>query len=273
MFPLLFKTKHSLTSPKAFLKQFPLLLLFTILHTSTLFTQAEQREWSNADKTKSFLAEFVAREGNQITLTREDGKTIIFDVTKLHHSDQKWLFDNHPADGPAETYEATDESVFDTLNFGDNRTLVARKLAASKMVESSVDGAFQGRTGLNGIYRTRGKIGGLYCYLFFDWTPDGGLKEITLRTEGKPRPVYITELKPCWAELTGLIAPIHGRPIHTSSMPSPNNLEDGQILGSHLWRIDNGGTVLLGAGREGNNFQVVVRFTTEDLALEEPTAP
>lgn len=161
--------------------------------------------------------------------------------------------------------------MFDTLNFGDNRSTVAQKLAASKMLESTVDSTFQGRTGLNGVYRTRNKIGGLHCFLFFDWTPSNTLKEITLRTEHKPDSLYYTELKACWEELKHLISPIHGRPIHTSGLPLQHRLEEGQILGSHLWRIDNGGTVLLGTGREGDQFQVVVRFTTDNLATHKPT--
>lgn len=240
-------------------------LTFSLL-ISTLSHAEEQREWRNAEGTKHFEAEFLRRKADLITLLRADGKELTFDIGKLHENDRKYLALNHPAKGEEPEIQPDARSVFDTLNFGDDRTTVSKKLAASKMVETSVDDVFQGRTGLNGIYRTRGKIGGLYCYLFFDWSDAGRLKEITLQTEGKSEDRYISELKPCWAELIELIGPIHGRPSHKGNIAAASALSEGQILGSHLWNIEHGGTVLLGTSREGNGYQVIVRFTQDRIA-------
>ena len=232
-----------------------------------LFSHAgEERRWSNSDGSKHFDAEFVSRKADLITLLRSDGKELTFDISKLHDDDRNWLALNHPPEGEQPEILPDERSVFDTLNFGDDRTTVSKKLAASKMVETSVDGIFQGRTGLNGIYRTRGEIGGLFCYLFFDWTETGTLKEITLQTEAKSEDEYLTELKPCWTELIDLISPIHGRPSQAGNIASASALSDGQILGSHLWKIEHGGSVLLGTSRDSSGYQVVVRFTQERIA-------
>ncbi len=244
-----------------------MLRTLTISLLVSLFSHAgEERRWSNSDGTKHFDAEFVSREADLITLLRSDGKELTFDISKLHEEDRQWLTLNHPPGGKQPEVKTDARSVFDTLNFGDDRTLVSKKLAASKMVETSVDGIFQGRTGLNGIYRTRGTIGGLYCYLFFDWSEAGTLREITLQTEAKSEDEYLTDLKPCWAELVDLISPIHGRPTQAGNIASSSLLSDGQILGSHLWNIEHGGTVMLGTSRDSSGYQVVVRFTQEKIA-------
>ncbi len=226
----------------------------------------ESRLWRDAEGTRSFEAEFVSRKDGNITLLREDGKELTFDISKLHEENRQWINLNYPVgkDGTGEKMPAPD-AVFGTLAFGDSRETVTEKLASSKIVENTVAGTFFGRTGLNGIYHTRHKIGGLYCYLFFDWTESGELKEITLQTEGKEAGEYGTVLEPCWKELIELIGPIHGKPIQHMHVPDQDELQDGQMLASHLWRMEQGGTVLLGTCRLGKHYQVVVRFTRENI--------
>ena len=49
--------------------------------------------------------------------------------------------------------------------------------------------------------------------------------------------------------------------------PYPNSadLQDGLILGSHLWRTEDEHSVLLGTGQDGNLYSVVVRITNERI--------
>jgi len=54
-----------------------------------------------------------------------------------------------------------------------------------------------------------------------------------------------------------------GKPIQTTPIPEVGLLKDGQMLGTHLWRIEHGGTVMLGTSRMEGGYQVVVRFTKE----------
>jgi hypothetical protein len=133
------------------------------------------------------------------------------------------------------------------------------------MVETNLNSTFFGRTGINGIYRTVQPIGGLHCYLFFDWDEADLLKEISLRTEDKTLAQYESVLKPCWQALTELIVPIYGKPLQTTNMPAASSLSNEQMLASHLWRIDQGGTVMLGASRVGDAYQVSVLFTKDKI--------
>jgi hypothetical protein len=44
-------------------------------------------------------------------------------------------------------------------------------------------------------------------------------------------------------------------------MPSKESIPDGSFFPSHLWTLETGGSALLGTARDGDKYQVVVRFT------------
>lgn len=228
----------------------------------------EIRTWTNPDGSKTFKAEFIRRDSNTVTLRPIGGRELNMGLDKLHADDQSWLKTNHPTEAEAKAAEVPDDAaVFDTLKFGDDRETVTAKLKASKMVETNLSSTFFGRTGINGIYRTVHPIGGLHCYLFFDWDESDRLKEISLRTEDKAVGEYDSVLKPCWQALTELIVPIYGKPLQTTPMPVASQLADGQMMASHLWRIEQGGTVMLGASRLAESYQVSVLFTKEKIEV------
>ena len=112
-----------------------------------------------------------------------------------------------------------------------------KKLKASALVTSAGDGIFLGRTGLNGIYKTKATIGGLHCFLFFDWHKSGGLREVTLQTQPVSKGQYVTSLQGNWSELIDLLNKLHGRPVQAAEFPSANELQDGAILGLSLIHI------------------------------------
>ncbi len=235
-----------------------------LLLAATLMA-GETRIWTNSDGTKNFEAEFVSLEKSSVILLRSDGKKLNFDIAMLHKDDRLWLNMNHPVDGGIPVPDAN--AVFDTLKFGDSRDTVTEKLKASKIVETGVAGTFFGRTGLNGIYRTKHEIGGIFYFLFFDWDERGGLKEITLQTESKSASEYDSTLKPCWSQLIELITPIHGKPLQDADFPPSSKLGDGQMLASHLWHIETGGSVMLGIAQVGEGYQVAVRFTRKKVPV------
>lgn len=240
---------------------------FTAIHLllAATLVAGESRTWTNPDGTKHFEAEFIRREKDTVTLLRKDGKKLSLDLAMLNMEDQRWLNLNHPADGGEPVPDA--DAVFDTLKFGDSRETVMEKLKASKIVEADLNGTFFGRTGLNGIYKTKHAIGGIHCFLFFDWDEGDGLKEITLQTEGKTLGEYDTTLKPCWTQLVALMGPIHGKALQDAGFPPSGKLGDGQMLASHLWNIESGGTVMLGTCRQADDYQVAVRFTREKIPV------
>ncbi len=235
------------------------LLPFSLLMLAAIPAWAESRAWKSADGEREILAEFVERNAKQITLLRDDGQELTFELSKLHESDRKWLDEHHPVLSPP----PPPSGVFDTLAFGDDRDTVFEKLKASKMVDLLVEEKFLGRFGLNGMFRTREAAGGMHCTLSFNWNEGGGLAEVNLQTEALPVEDYATKLKPCWKEYTALLTQIYGRAAQNGALSPPEKLESGEMLASHLWRLGSGGTTLLGIAREGNGYQIVIRITRE----------
>jgi hypothetical protein len=165
--------------------------------------------------------------------------------------------------GGGETRESA--GVFDQLNFGDNREQVLTKLKASKFVEMTTDETFIGRTGLNGIFRTRRQVGGQHAMLYFDWSGDNQLREITLQTDAFPASEGDKQLVPCWKEFIGLLTVLHGKPVVAEKQIHFSSIRDGSLKPTHLWKLEKTGSVLLGAAREGDKYQIVVRFTGKDV--------
>lgn len=243
--------------------RFPLIFFATIAITS-----AEVRPWKSSDGTRSFDAEYVSQDAQSVVLRRvQDRKLVTIPIQSLHAGDRAWLeaHKTKPAAGgkPAGGYDA--DAVFDTLHFGDNRQMVEKKLRASRLVEMTVEEALLGRFGLNGSFRTRQKIGGLACALSFGWTDEGGLKEVTLQTDPQPASAYPSTLKSTWEELAKLMIVLHGQPEQAGNYPASSSLQDGMFIPSHLWKIKPSGSAVLGAARDGKQFQVVVRLTDRQV--------
>ncbi|MGC6466184.1 MAG: hypothetical protein ACON38_14195 [Akkermansiaceae bacterium] len=245
--------------------------IFTILALFLLaISPLSARKWRSADGKKSFEATYVSHDGKSVTL-RKVNRILTFSIDKLHEDDQIWLNTNHPvtpasSDGePVKGQPAPKGAAFDTLEFGDTRKEVLEKLNASPLVDGTAAEVLLARVGLNGIYRTKQTIGGLHCHLYFDWTPNNRLKEVTLRTKGQPITAYSGTLRSNWSQLIDLLTVLHGAPINRAEYPDSDDLQDGLILNSHLWRTDEGHSVLLGTGQEGEQYSVSVRITVDRI--------
>jgi hypothetical protein len=229
---------------------------------------AEVRPWKSADGTRSFDAEYISQDGQSVVLRRvQDQKVVTVPISNLHASDHVWLAAHKakPAAGVPVAPGYDDTAVFDTLHFGDTRAVVEKKLRASRLVELTVEEALLGRFGLNGSFRTRKKIGGLACVLSFGWTEEGGLKEVTLQSDPQPVSVYPATLKSTWEELANLMTVLHGKPVQEGVYPASSSLQDGMFIPSHLWKIKPSGSAVLGASRDGKQFQIVVRLTDSQI--------
>lgn len=238
----------------------PVLALILLLSVNA---SAAPRPWKSADGTRSVQGEFVKRDAAGITIRRSaDRKEVVIPLDKLHPDDRTWVNANHPLPGteaPAKT------AVFDKLLFGDSRETVLEKLKASKFVEMTAAETFIGRTGLNGIFKTRSQVGGLDASLYFGWNDEGGLSEISLQTEALPASQLESTLKPCWKEFIPLLTNLYGKPIHANDHLQLSGIADGAMNGTHLWKLEGKGSAMLGAAREGDNYQIVVRFTTKNI--------
>jgi hypothetical protein len=241
-----------------------IVLLITFLQASIV----SARTWKNAEGTQSFEATYISNDGKLVTL-RRGGRILTFSIAKLHADDQAWLRTNHPpkpAGGSTPGAEPAPEgAAFDSLEFGDTRKEVIEKLGKSKIVESSVPEVMLARVGLNGTFKTKKTIGGLHCHLYFDWTDKGKLKEVTLRTKPQPGSSYSGLLQSNWGELIQLLTILHGKAVQGAPYPDSKDLQDGLILGSHLWHTEDGHSVLLGTGQEGRDYSIIVRITSERI--------
>lgn len=234
---------------------------------SSLAGAAEFRTWSNLDKTKTFEAEFVSSKDNLVTLRLKSFKNITVEIDKLHIEDQQWIKQNKSAQSGATVNKNIKKidgnAVFDTLVFGDNRDTVTKKLYASKLVTPTVELTHIGRTGLNNVFNTREKIAGLTCSLTFNWGESGELIEITLQSEDKSAQEYSTTLKDCWKEMEQLLVSIYGKPKNSTQMAQVGTLKDDQMLASHVWDLEQGGSILLGTSKLNGSYQTVIRFTKQ----------
>lgn len=225
---------------------------------------AEVRTWRSHDGSRSIRGEFVRRGDDSVWISRGDGKEVEIQFARLHPDDRKWLEANHPP-ASATPEETNGHSVFDVLQFGDTREMTLEKLRRSEVLECTVAEGMLARTGLNGSYRTRAKIGGKNALLFFDWADDGTLRDIQLRSDPVPATGYRESLGTCWTELSQLLTVLHGKPkVSADELPAEPPAE-GAIAPTHAWTLEHGGTAQLGPARENGQVRMVVHFTSESL--------
>jgi hypothetical protein len=241
--------------------------LLLILACSILPLAAAPRVWKDPDSPKTIQGTFVSRDAKNVTIRRTDGRVFSMDLKKLHPDDRQWLAANHPLPSTLPAAPVADNTaVFDTLHFGDSRKEVLAKLKASELVELGVDETYLGRLGLNGTFQTRKDIGGLRCLLFFDWSEAGTMSELSLQTSPLAAASYPTRIKSCWEQLIKLLTTLYGHPLQNAKYPALEELSDGTFLATHLWRLEGGGSILLGTACENGSFTTVVRFTQQDFA-------
>ncbi|MES2922684.1 MAG: hypothetical protein V4819_14115 [Verrucomicrobiota bacterium] len=252
------------------LSKIALTLIFAIASAPALI--AETRPWKSADGVRTVKGEFIKRDATSVTIRSEAGKELTIDFSKLHPDEKKWV-DNHltggPTSAPAPAPPPDPAAFFDNLTFNDTRETTLAKLKASKIVEMTTDETFIGRSGINGIFRTRQKIGSLSGFLYFDWTEGGKLKELTLQTETLPATAYKSEIEPSWKGFVELLTTLYGKPVQKGPLPQPETIVAGSFCPSHLWTLERGGSALLGAARDANKYQLVVRFTQAKVGVVE----
>jgi hypothetical protein len=221
---------------------------------------AAPRDWKSADGGRSISGEYVEHDAKTITLKLANDKTVTFDLAKLHPDDLAWL-EKNAADKPATA--SRPNPLFDQLHFGDTRAEVLEKLKQSKIVETTLDEQFIARVGLNGVFRTKQKFGGLPVTLYFHWCAKGTLTEISLQTQSLPANQYETALMPCWAAMRDLLVNLHGPAEINAELPALDHIAKDTIVPSHKWNLKPKGSLLLGPGNENGGYLIVARYTED----------
>jgi hypothetical protein len=231
--------------------------LLAVLITSAA---AATRTWSSSDGQRKVQAELVKRDGQTVTLRLTNGKLVTMEVAKLAAEDQAWLKANEANEAKPQP-SVNRPTAFDTLTFGDSHDTVLAKLKASKMVKLLMDERMLGRTGLNDVFRTEAAVAGLHSTLYFGWDDSGNLEEVSLHSEAASAADYPTKILACCKENVSQLTKIYGPPVQSAAPPSPDDLQDGAILFTHLWHLDSGGSILVGTGNDTNQFRAIVRIT------------
>lgn len=245
---------------------------FIIFFILALPVFAESRSWRSANGNRSFRAEFVSSDGASVKLRRTGNKIVTVALDKLHRDDRAWIKKRLQA-AKAEEGDPTvlEGAAFGTLAFGDDRTVASAKLKKMAGVKAKVDERLQGRTGLNGIYQTN--LNKAPYDLYFDWTKEGGLREVTLRSQAYLKVSYETDLKSRWESLIELLTTVHGAPVQATTIPMPDELKNGELLGTHLWHLEKRHSVLLTVGKDGATFVVAIRRAAELIPPNAIPAP
>ncbi|MBK1884025.1 hypothetical protein JIN85_16515 [Luteolibacter pohnpeiensis] len=238
-------------------RSLPLLCFFF----SSVLLHAEVREWKSADGSRSFKGEYVSRDGDEITIKRTTGGEITFAIEKLHSDDQKWIEANFPI--APKVPESS--SVFGNLNFGDTHDAVYEKLKDGTLVETLPEVSVFGSMGLTDNLKTKVQLGGLDCFITFGWADDDTLNEINLKTSAISAQLYQTKLKEVWEECTQLISALHGNPVQAADLPDSAAIPAEMAVGTHLWKLENGGSAMVGITRKNSGFAILIRFTQESM--------
>ena len=237
----------------------------TLLLISVLPAFSEIRAWKSADGSRSVQGEFLKRDATHVTIRGATDQQLTIELTKLHADEVQWLDTHHSLKPPAPDPNA----FFDNLTFNDTRQSTLAKLKISELVQMTTDEKFIGRTGLNGVFVTRKKIGDLHAFLYFDWTETGKLKELNLQTDLLPLAAYKSQLEPCWKEFIEVLNAFYGEPAKKGPLPPAKSLGDAAFMPTHLWNLEGNRSALLGAARDDKNYQIVVRFADKKTALIE----
>ena len=91
------------------------------------------------------------------------------------------------------------------------------------------------------------------------------MREVSLQTESLPADAYPTRLKACWDDFAKLLSTLYGTPVQAGRFPAVTELSDGTFLATHVWRLEGGGSALLGSARDAKGYTTVVRFIQQEI--------
>lgn len=156
--------------------------------------------------------------------------------------------------------------VYGDLEFGDDRNTVTRKLQKSKLVTQTINSTLISRTGLNGIFQSKSKLAGLTYHLYFDWNDDGGLREITLRSDQIEKSLYTTTLYKSWLAASQLFTQVYNAPAQNAGFPDKIDVAQHNILMSHIWHKGKKQSILMGTGIDKEHCFLAIRFVNQHIA-------
>lgn len=163
--------------------------------------------------------------------------------------------------------------VYGNLEFGDDRDTVTEKLQKSSLVDQTIDTTLIARTGLNGVFKCKAKLAGLTYQLYFDWDENGGLKEITLRSENIEKAKYSSTLYKAWAAAAKLFTQVYGEPAQNAGFPDKLDAAKHGIMMSHIWHKGDKQSILMGSAVKEEQCFLAIRFLNQHIEPVRIPAP
>lgn len=109
----------------------------------------------------------------------------------------------------------TASPLYGPLETGLQESQLLSSLKACKSLEGPGTDAYLSRTGLNGAYKTKKPIGGLFFSLHFEYNKDGGLRAVSFYSTTKAaKDEYDTRLKSLYKRMLNGLTGLYGPPMN-----------------------------------------------------------
>lgn len=142
--------------------------------------------------------------------------------------------------------------LYGPLETGLQESQLLNSLKTCKSLEGPETDAYLSRTGLNGAYKTKKPIGGLFFSLHFEYGKDGGLKAVSFYSTTKAgKEEYDTRLKSLYKRMLNGLTGLYGPPMNLPDWIEKESLPAERVLYMHMWRLQPGCFLMAGLANMG----------------------
>ena len=142
--------------------------------------------------------------------------------------------------------------LYGPLETGLQESQLLNSLKTCKSLEGPETDAYLSRTGLNGAYKTKKPIGGLFFSLHFEYGKDGGLKAVSFYSTTKAgKEEYDTRLKSLYKRMLNGLTGLYGPPMNLPDWIEKESLPAERVLYMHMWRLQPGCCLMAGLANMG----------------------
>ena len=146
----------------------------------------------------------------------------------------------------------TASPLYGPLETGLQESQLLNSLKTCKSLEGPETDAYLSRTGLNGAYKTKKPIGGLFFSLHFEYGKDGGLKAVSFYSTTKAgKEEYDTRLKSLYKRMLNGLTGLYGPPMNLPDWIEKESLPAERVLYMHMWRLQPGCFLMAGLANMG----------------------
>lgn len=142
--------------------------------------------------------------------------------------------------------------LYGPLETGLQEKQLLSSLKSCKSLEGPETDAYLSRTGLNGAYKTKKPIGGLFFSLHFEYGKDGGLRAVSFYSNTRAsKDEYDTRLKSLYKRMLNGLTGLYGPPMNLPDWIEKESLPTERVLYMHMWRIQPGCFLMTGLANMG----------------------